>query len=110
MQIRREFAFRISFLEIYNETIRDLISNDERNLKIHESLTRGVYIGNLVEEPFNEAREALEIIEKGFHHRHVGETNLNDHSSRSHGLVRVVTCSWTATIMYSLCLLGDREP
>ena len=91
-------------MEIYNETIRDLLNPAQTSLKIHESLTRGVFVGNLSEEPVSCLQEAWNCIQRGEEQRHVGETNFNDTSSRSHALVRLVwmlhfaECLWTGMV------------
>lgn len=77
-------------MEIYNESIRDLLCPENDNLKIHESLTRGVFVGNLTEEPIQSAAEALLLVRRGEEWRRMGETNLNEKSSRSHTIVRLV--------------------
>lgn len=47
-------------------------------------------MGNLTEEPIQSAAEALFLIRRGEESRRVGETNLNEKSSRSHSIVRLV--------------------
>ena len=39
-----EFAVKVSFCEIYNERIKDLLDPKKDNLKIHEEKQKGVYI------------------------------------------------------------------
>ncbi|PJF18773.1 Kinesin-like protein [Paramicrosporidium saccamoebae] len=86
---QREYSIRVSYLEIYNETIRDLLCAENDNLRIHESLTRGVFVGNLTEEPVTSEDEALAFVKKGEEFRHVGETHMNERSSRSHTIFRI---------------------
>ena len=54
-------------------------------------------MGNLSEEPVHSAEEALLLIRKGEEWRHVGETNLNEKSSRSHTIVRLVLLNYFAS-------------
>lgn len=46
----REFLIRVSYMEIYNEDIRDLLNPAKTNLKVHENAQRQVYVGDLTEE------------------------------------------------------------
>jgi centromeric protein E len=88
----REFLLRVSYLEIYNEVIRDLLNpgaDEKQNLKIHER--RGdVYVDGLTEEVVVTADEVLQLMRTGEQNRHIGTTNMNAHSSRSHTIFRVV--------------------
>lgn len=45
----RQFLCKCSFLEIYNETLTDLLSPSDTNLLIREDLKHGVYVENLSE-------------------------------------------------------------
>ena len=40
---------KVSFIEIYNEKIRDLLNTDQTDLKIHENKEKGVYLKNMTE-------------------------------------------------------------
>ncbi|KAI0523598.1 hypothetical protein KFK09_005994 [Dendrobium nobile] len=86
----REFLVRVSYMEIYNEEINDLLSLGNQRLPVHESLERGVYVAGLREEIVNSADQVLELIKLGEANRHVGETNMNVRSSRSHTIFRMV--------------------
>eukprot|EP00005_Dracoamoeba_jomungandri_P004321 CAMPEP_0174259218 /NCGR_PEP_ID=MMETSP0439-20130205/8071_1 /TAXON_ID=0 /ORGANISM="Stereomyxa ramosa, Strain Chinc5" /LENGTH=614 /DNA_ID=CAMNT_0015343021 /DNA_START=392 /DNA_END=2236 /DNA_ORIENTATION=+ len=86
----REFLLRVSYLEIYNEIINDLLSPQSTNLKIRESLKDGVFVGNLKEEIVLSPQQVMAIISAGEAHRHVGATNFNLQSSRSHTIFRMV--------------------
>ncbi|KAH8548187.1 kinesin-related protein 11 [Umbelopsis sp. PMI_123] len=86
----REFLLRVSYLEIYNEAIHDLLSPGTQDLKIHEDKQRGVYVSPLKEEVLTNAKQALKVIQKGEENRHVSTTNYNLHSSRSHTIFRMI--------------------
>ncbi|KAL5204130.1 hypothetical protein ABZP36_009001 [Zizania latifolia] len=86
----REFLIRVSYMEIYNEEINDLLTLGSQKLPIHESLERGVYVAGLREEIVNSAEQVLELLELGEANRHFGETNMNVRSSRSHTIFRMV--------------------
>jgi centromeric protein E len=85
----REFLVRVSYLEIYNENIMDLLQPSNENLKIHEDLTRGIFVGNLREECVCSVEQALYLLEQGEIRRHFGATGMNDKSSRSHTIFRL---------------------
>ncbi|GLT62951.1 hypothetical protein SLA2020_355520 [Shorea laevis] len=86
----REFLIRVSYMEIYNEEINDLLSLENQKLQIHESLERGIFVAGLKEEIVNNAEQVLQLKESGEVNRHFGETNMNVRSSRSHTIFRMV--------------------
>ncbi|GHP04335.1 hypothetical protein PPROV_000308900 [Pycnococcus provasolii] len=101
----REFLVRVSYLELYNEDIMDLLDEPapltgeaakdmkpppQRKLQIHESVERGVYVAGLREVLVTKPEQVLALMEQGEARRHVGETNMNARSSRSHTLFRMV--------------------
>uniref|UniRef100_M4CAQ8 Kinesin motor domain-containing protein n=1 Tax=Brassica campestris TaxID=3711 RepID=M4CAQ8_BRACM len=86
----REFLLRMSYLEIYNEDINDLLAPEHRKLQIHENLEKGIFVAGLREEIVASPQQVLEMMEFGESHRHIGETNMNVHSSRSHTIFRMI--------------------
>ncbi|WOG87596.1 hypothetical protein DCAR_0206826 [Daucus carota subsp. sativus] len=86
----REFLLRMSYMEIYNEEINDLLVPEHRKLQIHESIERGIYVAGLREEIVASAEQVLELLAFGESHRHIGETNMNVYSSRSHTIFRMI--------------------
>ncbi|TXG52562.1 hypothetical protein EZV62_021731 [Acer yangbiense] len=90
MMSDREFLIRVSYMEIYNEEINDLLAVENQKLPIHESLERGIFVAGLREEIVNSAEQVIKLIESGEVNRHFGETNMNVRSSRSHTIFRMV--------------------
>ncbi|VYS56872.1 unnamed protein product [Arabidopsis thaliana] len=86
----REFLLRMSYLEIYNEDINDLLAPEHRKLQIHENLEKGIFVAGLREEIVASPQQVLEMMEFGESHRHIGETNMNLYSSRSHTIFRMI--------------------
>ncbi len=124
----REYLLRVSYLEIYNENIMDLLSpNSSEPLKvsllflksfstthsldiscwffplllfhrfpqritwqIHESTSRGVFVSGLKEEIVGSPEQVLSIMRRGERERHIGSTSMNERSSRSHTLFRMI--------------------
>ncbi|KDP37828.1 hypothetical protein JCGZ_06730 [Jatropha curcas] len=86
----REFLLRMSYMEIYNEDINDLLVPEHRKLQIHESLERGIYVAGLQEAVVAFPQQVLDLMQFGESHRHIGETNMNVYSSRSHTIFRMI--------------------
>ncbi|XP_018107419.1 centromere-associated protein E isoform X2 [Xenopus laevis] len=88
----REFLLRVSYMEIYNETVKDLLCDDRRKkpLEIREDFNRNVYVADLTEELVMVPEHVIQWIKKGEKNRHYGETKMNDHSSRSHTIFRMI--------------------
>ncbi|CAM0951394.1 unnamed protein product [Alopecurus aequalis] len=86
----REFLVRMSYMEIYNEEINDLLVPEHRKLQIHENYERGIHVAGLREEIVTYPEQVLEFVSFGESHRHIGETNMNVYSSRSHTIFRMV--------------------
>ncbi|XP_010472123.1 PREDICTED: kinesin-like protein KIN-7M, chloroplastic isoform X2 [Camelina sativa] len=79
----REFLLRVSYLEIYNEVINDLLDPTGQNLRVRED-SQGTYVEGIKEEVVLSPGHALSFIAAGEEHRHVGSNNFNLMSSRSH--------------------------
>ncbi|NXB99334.1 CENPE protein, partial [Orthonyx spaldingii] len=88
----REFLLRVSYMEIYNETITDLLcdSTKQKPLGIREDVNRNIYVEDLIEEVVVSPEQVMEWIRKGERNRHYGETKMNEHSSRSHTIFRMI--------------------
>uniref|UniRef100_A0A8C9C1R3 Centromere-associated protein E n=1 Tax=Phocoena sinus TaxID=42100 RepID=A0A8C9C1R3_PHOSS len=88
----REFLLRVSYMEIYNETITDLLCDTEKMkpLIIREDFNRNVYVADLTEEVVYTSEMALKWITKGEKNRHYGITKMNQRSSRSHTIFRMI--------------------
>lgn len=91
----REFLLRVSYLEIYNEVINDLLNPMGQNLRIRED-AQGTYVEGIKVEVVLSPAHALSLIASGEEHRHVGSNNFNLLSSRSHTI-------FTLTIESSPC-------
>uniref|UniRef100_A0A162B7I0 Kinesin-like protein n=1 Tax=Daucus carota subsp. sativus TaxID=79200 RepID=A0A162B7I0_DAUCS len=79
----REFLLRVSYLEIYNEVINDLLDPTGQNLRVRED-AQGTYVEGIKEEVVLSPGHALSFLAAGEEHRHVGSNNFNLFSSRSH--------------------------
>ncbi|CAE8728653.1 unnamed protein product [Polarella glacialis] len=86
-----------SVLEIYNERIKDLLAPEGgEGLEIRDDTTggKGIHVDGLSEVPVKSCETVLSLITKAQAQRAVGQTNMNEHSSRSHSVVtlRVAAC------------------
>ncbi|KAJ4340492.1 Kinesin-like protein kip2 [Didymella glomerata] len=96
----REFLLRVSYLEIYNEKINDLLagsaigmggqSGPQEEIKLREDSKRGVYATPLKEEIVQSPTQLLRVIARGDQARRVAGTQFNARSSRSHAVVQIV--------------------
>ncbi|XP_022149413.1 kinesin-like protein KIN-7K, chloroplastic [Momordica charantia] len=84
----REFLLRVSYLEIYNEVVNDLLNPAGQNLRIRED-AQGTFVEGIKEEVVLSPAHVLSLIAAGEEHRHVGSTNFNLLSSRSHTIFKL---------------------
>eukprot|EP00118_Oscarella_pearsei_P007600 m.37797 g.37797 ORF g.37797 m.37797 type:complete len:448 (+) comp32445_c0_seq3:383-1726(+) len=85
-----------SYLEIYNEEIRDLLGkNPKAKLDLKEHPEKGVYAQGLTQVPVSSAREIARVMDRGANFRTVGATMMNMDSSRSHSIftINLETCT-----------------
>eukprot|EP01029_Cantina_marsupialis_P026932 TRINITY_DN7387_c0_g2_i3.p1 TRINITY_DN7387_c0_g2~~TRINITY_DN7387_c0_g2_i3.p1 ORF type:complete len:624 (+),score=121.86 TRINITY_DN7387_c0_g2_i3:280-2151(+) len=88
--IMTRFMVRASYLELYNEEVRDLLGKDSKQrLELHESPNKGVYVKGLTAIVVNSVAEMETILARGRKNRSVGQTKMNAESSRSHSLFTV---------------------
>ncbi|KAM4547128.1 kinesin family member 4 [Fundulus diaphanus] len=86
-----EFCLAVSYLEIYNEDILDLLSSskDRSALSIREDPKEGIKIVGLTERQVLSAQEMVKCLELGNLARTVGSTAMNAASSRSHAIFTI---------------------
>ena len=95
-----EFLVRASYLELYNEEVRDLLSKNSGNkLELKESPDTGVYVRDLTSYVVKSTRECDKLRDFGAKNRHTGATAMNQDSSRARGVEsnRHATLDETAT-------------
>ena len=88
----RAFLIRCSYIEIYKETITDLLS--KKTLEVHESKAKGIHV-DAQENIISNADEIMACLATGEEHRHTGRTGMNERSSRSHTIFRIIVESRT---------------
>ena len=106
-----DFSVKISFVELYNEELRDLLAPElpapsgtsqpmgmgvhketpqQASLKLFDDASKkGIIIQGLEETPVRTAADALALLTKGSHRRQIAATKFNDHSSRSHSVFSI---------------------
>ncbi|XP_076872633.1 kinesin-like protein KIF3C [Brachyhypopomus gauderio] len=91
----QQYLVRASYLEIYQEEIRDLLSKDHsKKLELKENPDSGVYIRDLSSVVTKSVKEIEHVMNVGNQTRSIGFTNMNEHSSRSHAIFTItVECS-----------------
>ncbi|KAH8106971.1 P-loop containing nucleoside triphosphate hydrolase protein, partial [Cristinia sonorae] len=104
-----DYSVKISFVELYNEELRDLLAPElaaptgsaqpmsmggskdtAGQLKLFDDASKkGVFIQGLEEAPVKDTADALALLTKGSHRRQIAATKFNDHSSRSHSIFSI---------------------
>uniref|UniRef100_A0A2N9GZ90 Kinesin motor domain-containing protein n=1 Tax=Fagus sylvatica TaxID=28930 RepID=A0A2N9GZ90_FAGSY len=94
-----EYSMKVTFLELYNEEITDLLAPEETSKFIDDKSKKpialmedgkgGVFVRGLEEEIVCTANEIYKILEKGSAKRRTAETLLNKQSSRSHSIFSI---------------------
>ena len=101
-----EYSVKVSFLELYNEELTDLLAEEEggvgggsapsagmvddggghKELRIFEDTTgkRGMLVNNLEEVIVTSSAEVFALLQRSWQKRRTAETLLNKNSSRSH--------------------------
>lgn len=88
------YEIKLSMLEIYNETIKDLLDLSNTQVDIRQGSDGSIGIPGLTNETVTSIQEAMMVFAKGISNRATGSTNMNHQSSRSHLIlmIDVTTC------------------
>lgn len=81
-----ELKLEVSFIEIYNEKVYDLLSP---NFTEAEKTIRGPFKKLFTKRPMNNEHDAQEILAEAYRKRHVRPTKINLSSSRSHAVFTI---------------------
>jgi kinesin family protein 3/17 len=88
--MKKKFLIRCSYLEIYNECIRDLLGKDlDKQLQLKESTDKGVFVKDLTTCIVKSITEIEKYMDSGTNNRMTGETAMNKDSSRSHSIFTI---------------------
>ncbi|KAI1116371.1 kinesin heavy chain [Nemania sp. NC0429] len=81
----------VSYLEIYNERVRDLLNpSTKSNLKVREHPSTGPYVEDLAKLVVSSFQEIENLMDEGNKARTVAATNMNETSSRSHAVFTLI--------------------
>ncbi|ORX44349.1 kinesin-domain-containing protein [Piromyces finnis] len=87
---QKKWLVRVSYLEIYNEEIKDLLGKDtKKKLELKENPETGVYVKDLSSYVVKNVEEIDNLMNKGNKNRAVGATLMNAESSRSHSIFTI---------------------
>lgn len=81
------YSISISILEVYNDTIKDLLRPNNKKLEIREDSKGSTHLSGVLVKQVSSYNEIISEIETGKLNRSVGCTNVNEYSSRSHCIV-----------------------
>jgi len=87
MRENNNFKIKLSYMEIYNEQVKDLLVKDSPSLMIVEDPSRGIVVTNLTEFPISTLPEVRKLIMTGNERRTMAPTGANQFSSRSHAII-----------------------
>ncbi len=82
-----EYRLELSYLEIYAETVRDLLNAKNVDLKVRNHNELGPYVEGLSKIAVNNYAMISALIERGNGLRATASTNMNARSSRSHAIL-----------------------
>mmetsp|Transcript_1193 Transcript_1193/g.1938 ORF Transcript_1193/g.1938 Transcript_1193/m.1938 type:complete len:1119 (-) Transcript_1193:206-3562(-) len=84
------FKITVSFLEVYNENIKDLLSDVEEYLDLREDPIAGPMVAGITEVETKSSEEIMNLLHTGNQRRTQQATAANEVSSRSHAVLQVV--------------------
>ena len=81
------YCISLAFVQLYLESIQDLLDPDSREIRIREDPEKGVYLEGVQWFKCNSPEECSKIFHKGEINRNTECTKMNAHSSRSHAIL-----------------------
>jgi hypothetical protein len=84
---KTEFEVKLGYIEIYNEQIHDMLSEEQKNLVIIEDPDKGLIINDLKELETTNIIHCHDLIDYGNSKRTRAATLANAYSSRSHAII-----------------------
>ena len=84
-----DWRFGVTYVEIYNERVKDLLNPEAAELEVREDARKGTHIQGAVEVAVGTVQELMEHMERGSLYRVTEATNCNAVSSRSHAVLQV---------------------
>ncbi|KAF5273641.1 hypothetical protein FQR65_LT04641 [Abscondita terminalis] len=91
--LQQQYTVQCSYLEIYNEDLRDLLSvnDDPSRIKIYDDTRNkgAVMVQQIEETTIHNTLDGLKLLKRGHEKRHTAITLMNDRSSRSHAIFTI---------------------
>ncbi|CAD8152681.1 unnamed protein product [Paramecium pentaurelia] len=87
--VLKEVNYTFQSLEIYNEEIYDLLASNKTKLQLKEIYDKKCYVKDAVEKEITNNQQFKELLNKALTNRQMGETTLNNQSSRSHTIFKI---------------------
>uniref|UniRef100_A0A8C3RBF3 Kinesin family member 13A n=1 Tax=Cyanoderma ruficeps TaxID=181631 RepID=A0A8C3RBF3_9PASS len=86
------FKVEVSYMEIYNEKVRDLLDpkGSRQSLKVREYKVLGPYVDGLSQLAVTNFEDIESLMSEGNKSRTVAATNMNEESSRSHAVFNII--------------------
>ncbi|XP_058411179.1 kinesin-like protein KIF13A isoform X5 [Diceros bicornis minor] len=86
------FKVEVSYMEIYNEKVRDLLDpkGSRQSLKVREHKVLGPYVDGLSQLAVTSFEDIESLMSEGNKSRTVAATNMNEESSRSHAVFNII--------------------
>lgn len=109
MEKDRVYKVKVSYVEIYNENIKDLLvpmSNNYLELRDHPS--KGIIIAGVTELKVESKQKILHLLQIGNRRRKTESTNVNKTSSRSHAVFQITVLSTPKTKGYQFSTLEGK--
>ncbi|XP_030574706.1 kinesin-like protein KIFC3 isoform X2 [Archocentrus centrarchus] len=95
-----DYKITVSMVEIYNETLRDLLGEnpaDKLDIKMNPDGSGQLYVPGLTEITVQSPEDINKVFDLGHLNRATACTNLNEHSSRSHALLIITVCGFNTS-------------
>ncbi|XP_054155361.1 kinesin-like protein KIF12 isoform X2 [Oppia nitens] len=89
------YIIHVSYLEVYNEQVLDLLNPSPKSLNVRWAKDRGFYAENLFKVECEDIGDLEGVLEEGCKNRQVRSHSMNDNSSRSHSVMTITLASET---------------
>lgn len=90
LRVRRKYLLWVSYMQIYNESINDLLSQDPtKDIKVRENSKNETFCDGLTEHICKTPADILRLVQRGNSVRSTELTRMNELSSRSHAILSI---------------------
>ena len=88
--IKKSVKVVASYVEIYNESVNDLLDTSKKNLEIREDkINNQIFIDGLTKIEVQNKQQIIDLLRKGSEMKKIASTKMNEKSSRSHTVFRI---------------------